>query len=154
MTQPGGNKDSLEGGAAPLILHASCVSLGARGVLILGASGRGKSSLALQLMALGARLVSDDRTALHRQGGRIMAEAPAAIRGLIEARGVGLLRAEPAGATEVVMVIDLDQEESARLPPLRRTEVLGRSLPLLHAVPEPYFPAAILQMLAHGRRAP
>jgi len=40
--------------------HASCVDFDGKGVLILGASGSGKSSLALACMSLGARLVGDD----------------------------------------------------------------------------------------------
>ncbi len=64
--------------------HASCVAYGGRGVLILGASGRGKSALALRLMALGAVLVADDRTDLCREGDSVMARAPDAIKGMIE----------------------------------------------------------------------
>ncbi|MDA3887407.1 MAG: serine kinase, partial [Allgaiera sp.] len=60
------------------ILHASCVALDGRGVLILGPSGAGKSGLALQLMALGARLVADDRTRLNPRAGRLIARAPSA----------------------------------------------------------------------------
>ena len=50
------------------IVHASCVARDGRAVLIRGASGSGKSGLALQLMALGAGLVADDRTRLWREG--------------------------------------------------------------------------------------
>ena len=51
-----------------MIVHASAVSLGGRGVLILGRSGAGKSGLALRLIALGAQLVSDDRVVLEPHG--------------------------------------------------------------------------------------
>ena len=85
-------------------LHASAVALTpAAGVLILGPSGVGKSSLALRLMALGARLVADDGVALTVQAGALIARAPAPIAGLIEARGAGILHAEAlaqAGARE------------------------------------------------------
>ena len=67
-------------------------------LLILGASGRGKSALALGLMAAGATLVADDRTHLHaRRRRQLVASAPAAIAGLIEARGIGILKAEALG---------------------------------------------------------
>ena len=133
------------------ILHASCVAHQGRAVLILGASGSGKSALALQLMALGADLVADDRTELRLVRDQIMADVPVAISGLIEARGVGILKAKPAGATPVTMVIDMNRKEHSRLPEPQSTVLLGQSLPLLAAVAAPHFPAAVLQMLAAGR---
>ena len=48
-----------------IILHASCVALAGRGLLIRGAPGSGKSTLALTLMGLGADLVGDDRIDLR-----------------------------------------------------------------------------------------
>ena len=45
----------------PDTIHASAVALGPVGLLIMGASGSGKSSLALELMARGAKLVADDQ---------------------------------------------------------------------------------------------
>ena len=51
-----------------MILHATCVAVDGRGLLILGPSGSGKSALALQLIALGAQLVADDRTRVSRRG--------------------------------------------------------------------------------------
>ena len=61
---------------AETIVHASCVTVQGRGVLITGASGSGKSALALSLMALGADLVADDRVILSLDRGRVMASAP------------------------------------------------------------------------------
>lgn len=137
--------------ARPLVLHASCVALSGRGVLILGAAGRGKSSLALQLMAYGCDLVSDDRTALAAEGGKLIAAAPSRIHGLIEARGIGILAADAIAAARLALVVDLDREETDRLPPLRRHVLLGVSLPLLHRSGSSHFPAAILQYLKAGR---
>lgn len=135
----------------PLVLHASCVALSGRGILILGSAGRGKSALALQLMAFGCDLVSDDRTALAAEGGKLIAAAPARIRGLIEARGVGILAADAIAAARLALVVDLDREETERLPPPRRHVLLGISLPLLHRIESSHFPAAILQYLKAGR---
>ncbi|PIY73077.1 MAG: serine kinase, partial [Rhodobacterales bacterium CG_4_10_14_0_8_um_filter_70_9] len=77
-------------------IHASCVAWAvagkARGLLILGASGAGKSALALELIALGAALVADDQVALRRVGEAVVAAPPPPLAGLIEARGLGLLR--------------------------------------------------------------
>lgn len=135
------------------IIHAGCVALGNRGVLILGASGTGKSALALQLMAIGCELVSDDRTALAARGDVVVAAAPLHIRGQIEARGVGILNAPARAAARLALVVDLDEAEGARLPPMRTYTLLGVELPLLHRVESPHFPAAILQYLKGGRSA-
>ncbi|RBO53922.1 hypothetical protein DSD19_06540 [Rhodovulum sp. BSW8] len=134
------------------ILHASTVVHRGRAVLIRGASGSGKSALALQLMALGATLVADDRTVLTRSPEGLVASSPKAIRGLIEARGVGLLRTETVASAPVVLAVDLDMAETDRMPPPREIEILGMSLPLLRRVDRPYFPAAILHCLIAGPR--
>ena len=138
----------------PKILHASCVAVGEKGVLITGASGSGKSSLALQLMALGARLVSDDRTVIQAQDDRLIASAPPIIAGMIEARGIGLVHAAPKGPTSLALAVDLDKVESERLPPARYQSFEAIALPCLHKVENPAWPAAILQYLKAGRVAP
>lgn len=135
------------------ILHASCVALDARGVLILGPSGAGKSALALQLMALGARLVADDRTRLSARAGRLIARAPAAIRGRIEARGIGILAADALETATVALAVDLGHTETERLPPERAFTALGVTVPLCHGPSTGHFPAAVLQYLRAGRIA-
>ncbi len=135
------------------ILHASTVALGARAVLIRGASGAGKSALALQLMAHGAALVADDRTRLWIARGEVMADAPDTIRGMIEARGVGILAAVPAGPQPVRLIVDMDKAETERLPPMRQEPLLGISLPVVRKIEAPHFPAAILLYLSSGREA-
>ncbi|WP_322866499.1 HPr kinase/phosphorylase [Aquicoccus sp. G2-2] len=136
------------------ILHASCVAFEGKGALILGPSGAGKSALALELMARGASLVADDRVVLQcGDDGEVMASAPAAIAGRIEARCVGILNAVPAGPVRLVLVVDLGQREAARLPPKRTKNLLGQTFPLLHNVASDHFAAAILQYLRAGRNA-
>jgi serine kinase of HPr protein (carbohydrate metabolism regulator) len=132
-------------------VHASCVAAGGRAVLILGASGAGKSALALELMALGARLVADDRTILSLEDEGLVARAPEPIRGRIEARFVGILRAEALASAPLALAVDLDRAETERLPPHRRARFLDREVPLLRRVDRPYFPAAILTHLISGR---
>ncbi len=135
-------------------LHASAVAFAGRGVLILGPSGSGKSSLALDLMGLGADLVADDAVLVAADAdGHPAMRAPDAIRGLIEARGVGLLRAEVLDEARVALVVDLGRLETERLPPERTTVLLSVELPLLHKVESRCFPVAIRQYLAHGRSA-
>lgn len=131
-------------------VHATCVALSGRGALILGSSGAGKSALGLNLMALGAQLVSDDRVILTVHEG-VIASAPQAISGLIEARGVGILRAEPIADAAIVVVIDLDVLEVDRLPPLRYISILGHDIPLQHRIDGVHFASAIIQYLRGGR---
>lgn len=147
--------------SSTLLLHATTVALepgrgmGPGGaVVITGAPGSGKSRLALELMAGGARLVADDRTELRAEGGRLLARAPEAIRGLVEARGVGLLRAEALAEAEVVALADLDREEAERLPPVREEILLGVPLPVLHKPATGGFAPALLQYLKAGRIDP
>lgn len=137
---------------AQTTLHADCVAVDGRGLLVLGASGSGKSGLALNLMALGATLVADDRVILSRQNDSLMASAPASISGLIEARGIGLLNAATGGPVQVALVVDLDQTESDRMPPSREIDILGKTLTLLFKVDAPHFPAALVQYLKAGRQ--
>ncbi len=131
-------------------IHATTVAVQGRGVVIVGAAGSGKSSLALQLMALGALLVSDDRTVLHNDGDQIIADAPDALRGLIEARGVGILKATAAEAVTVALVVDLDQSETQRLPQPHQHVLLGVAIPCLHKCDTAAWPAAIMQYLRIG----
>lgn len=135
------------------ILHASCVAVEGRGLLILGPSGSGKSSLALRLLSLGAGLVADDRTQIATAQGRLIARCPPALEGLIEARGVGLLRAATVPEVPVTLVADLGQPEDQRLPPVRKITILGCELDLVLHPQNDHFPDALLLYLRHGRQA-
>lgn len=135
-----------------LTLHATCVAVEGRGVLIIGPSGSGKSELALALMAHGARLVADDRVTLSLREGALRATCPAAIRGMIEARGLGLLEADPLEEAEVTVVVDLGEPETERLPPRREVTYLGRTVALVRGGKGPHFPAALLHYVRAGRR--
>lgn len=136
----------------PVIIHASCIALNGRAALIKGASGTGKSGLALELLAYGATLVSDDRTCLWQQDGAVLAEAPTTIRGKIEARFVGILNAATeAKPCPLSLIIDLDETETNRLPPRRNTFCIGHSIPLVRGVKDRHFAAAIIQTLKAGR---
>ena len=134
-----------------IILHATAVAFEGRALLITGASGSGKSTLALQLIASGCALVADDRVVLRRVGPDLLASCPDPLRGLIEARGIGLLRADPCETARVVAVVDLDQQETERLPSFRDTKILEIALPYLAKTDMTDFPAAILQYLKGGR---
>ena len=138
---------------ATLTLHASAVCANDTGLLIRGAAGSGKSGLALQMIALGATLVADDRVIVTRTQNRLLLSCPDSIRGLIEARGVGLLKAYPVDTAPLSAVVDLDRIETDRLPPWREAEFLGLPVPLFHNCASTSFPAALMQYLTGGRHA-
>jgi serine kinase of HPr protein (carbohydrate metabolism regulator) len=118
------------------LVHATCVAVDGRGVLLRGASGSGKSDLALRLIERGAVLVADDQIRLSESGGRILAEPPETIAGRIEVRGVGILALPHMRAAPVELVIDLVAAASVeRLPPPRTCDLLGRPVPLLALAP-------------------
>ncbi len=59
-----------------------------------------------------------------------MVSAPAAIAGLIEVRGVGILQVEPLAEAALAMCVDLTPlAEVERLPKIRCENVLGLSVP-------------------------
>jgi serine kinase of HPr protein (carbohydrate metabolism regulator) len=96
-------------------VHATCVAIGGRGVLIRGRSGSGKSDLALRLIDRGARLVSDDYSILSASEGHAYARAPETIAGKLEVRGVGIVALEPVSDVPVCLIADLDRVPE-RLP--------------------------------------
>lgn len=134
-------------------LHATAVSFEGKGVLIRGASGAGKSALALELMALGFGLIADDRSVVTRKGDALWLSRPASLPAMIEARGVGLLNADLVAPAKLALVVDLDTPETERLPPLRQTSLLGISAALQNRVDARHFPFAILHYLMAGRGA-
>lgn len=131
-------------------LHASAVSLDGRGTLIIGPSGSGKSSLALELMAFGCTLVADDQVMVDRRVGGLWLSAPDVIANMIEARGVGLIRAN-ADPARAALVVDLGTTETERLPKAHTKVIEGATLPLLRKVESPSFAAMVLAYLRGGR---
>lgn len=137
-------------GASPVTIHASAVAVGGRAALILGPSGAGKSGLVLQVMARGGKLVADDRVALRRDGeGRLLASAPAMLSGMVEARGIGLLRAEALPECEVVLAVDLGRAPGARMPHSADITYLGSPLRLISGREVPNLDV-IVTLFLHG----
>lgn len=133
-----------EGGVA----HASAVRIGAAAVLIAGPSGSGKSSLCLELMAFGARLIADDRTQLVPGTDAVWAEAPPTLPHAIEARGVGLIPVALAPRAPVRLVVDMGAYETERLPPERNTSLCGHNVTLLRRSESTHFASAVLLFVA------
>ena len=136
-----------------MLMHASCVAVSGRGLLILGPAGSGKSALAMQMMALGADLVADDQTEITLIGAQVVARCPPGLHGLIEARGVGILRAKAVAEAEIALVADLSQPEPDRLPPRRKLTLLGKDLDLVLGRGNPHLPAFVLCYLNGSRQA-
>ena len=110
------------------LIHASCVAIGGRAVLIGGRSGTGKSDLALRLIDRGAKLVSDDYTELRHAGERVLARAPETISGKIEVRGLGILDLPPVADVPVCLYVDLD-EAPERMPEPTTVWLAGEEIP-------------------------
>jgi HPr kinase/phosphorylase len=138
------------------VIHASAVAFGPAGaVLIEGPSGSGKSALALALIGAGADLVADDRTVIFAQGGVLYARAPAAIAGLVEVRGLGVIRLAARRLARVRLVLALGAEAPPRLPPAATCRRLGCELPFLAAAarPGPALALGLARQITSGRAA-
>lgn len=123
-------------------VHASCVAIGSHGVLLLGKTGSGKSDLALRLIEQGAVLVADDRTILFVENGMLKARAPSTITGLLEVRGVGIVKFRCRKTVGVALAVRLGRE-GARLP-----------IPRLFLPPQPLKPKyPVAEILLNARYA-
>ncbi|WP_232830584.1 HPr kinase/phosphorylase [Oceanicella sp. SM1341] len=134
------------------LTQASCVAVGMRGLLVTGAPGAGKSLLCLRMIALGARLVADDGVILRRAGSRLIAVAPAAIAGRIEARGIGLVQMPRVRDIPLELHVDLDEPEPDRLPPPRFRSLLDVELRSLRGRGHPDLAATLTAALRPGAR--
>jgi HPr kinase/phosphorylase len=98
-------------------LHGSAAARQGAGVLLLGPPGAGKSELVLRLLDCGFDLVADDQVVV--EGG--MAGAPNTLAGLLEVRGLGLIRL-PHVTARLVLAVRMGAAtrlpEPARLPDL------------------------------------
>lgn len=135
-----------------MILHAGLVSTyvaGAwRGVLIEGASGTGKSDLALRLLDQGFRLVADDRVLLWACDGALYGRSPDSLANLIEVRGLGIC-AEPALPFSRI-VLAARCEPAERLPDPAFGVYVGLSVPVVSIHPlEASAPAKLRRALQH-----
>jgi serine kinase of HPr protein (carbohydrate metabolism regulator) len=102
-------------------VHATAIVLGEDGIVIFGASGAGKSSLALALIETAppgtfARLVGDDRVRLVAAGDRLLVGRHPDIQGRIERRGQGIMRLAFEPAAVVRLVVELGVAETPRFP--------------------------------------
>jgi HPr kinase/phosphorylase len=140
----------------PPTIHASALLFGHRGILIRGPSGSGKSRLALSLLqATGAglaRLVGDDRIHLEAVHGRLLMRPATALKGLIEIRGLGIVRVPHEPMAVAHLVVDLEAADAARLPEPAVMEivVLGVGLARLPVAPGADPLPLLLGLLSQG----
>jgi len=134
--------------------HGTAVSRNGNAVLILGGSGAGKSSLAIQLLAYGADLVADDALELDVVGGDLVLSCPASIKGMIEARGVGLLSVNSVEKAKLAIVVDLDKTAEARLPEPKTFLYSTVKVPLIYGKGHPDLAAVIWCRLGGGQILP
>lgn len=128
--------------AAPLVMQASAVAINGRALLIEGPPGSGKSSLVLALIDRGAQLIGDDAVTLCRADDCVIAGPPPHIAGMLEVRGVGLIRLPVGQSVPVALILTLGSDLGERLPealPSRMIE--GISVPALAFDPGTIAPA-------------
>jgi len=107
-------------------IHGSCVAINGQGVLLLGESGVGKSDFALRLLDRGAKLVSDDRVELKVKDNFIIATAPKRIKGLIELRGIGIVKVDTIDEATLKLVIKLvARQDIERMPEATYYNIMG-----------------------------
>lgn len=131
-------------GASELV-HGTAIALrkGAawRAALIRGASGTGKSDLALRCLAtpssglLSAEiaLIADDQVRVDRRAASLEVSCPPQLRGKLEVRGIGIIEVDSVDVAVLDLIVDLAPRiDVPRLPdPPLRCMLQGLSLPRL-----------------------
>jgi HPr kinase/phosphorylase len=105
-------------------MHGSCAAREGAGVLLLGPPGAGKSDMVLRLLDYGFVLVADDRVDIEDG----IARPPAGLAGLLEVRGLGILRLPHDTSVRLRLAVNLCSG-GARLPEPARHE--GLDLPMI-----------------------
>jgi serine kinase of HPr protein (carbohydrate metabolism regulator) len=126
----------VSAGPARIAHQASCVALNGRGLLIEGAPGSGKSSLALALIDRGAVLVGDDGVLLELRGDRVLASPHPNIAGKLEVRNLGLLDFPVARDVPVALVVRLDPAAPRFIEEAQEAILAGMPLPLIRLWPD------------------
>ena len=134
------------------LIHATCVAVHGMAVLLVGPSGSGKSDLALRLIDGGGLLVADDQVQITAQDDVLLATPPPTVAGLIEVRGVGLMRVAHAGRSPVGVAFELDARPPERLPVGDTLTLEGHKIPLFRLDPFQASAAARVRVTVAGLR--
>ncbi len=101
-------------------MHGSCVCKGDYAVLLVGPPGTGKSDLVLRLLTRGFELVADDQVDIADG----IASCPAELAGMLEVRGLGIVRLPYRTKASVRLIVELG-DSTERMPmPARHAELL------------------------------
>ncbi|HEX3863056.1 MAG TPA: HPr kinase/phosphatase C-terminal domain-containing protein [Stellaceae bacterium] len=120
----------------PMLIYATAIALDGHAVLLRGFSGTGKSDLGLRLIDAGGRLVADDQCEIHPRDGTLMVRAPLALAGLIEVRGLGIVRLDAMPEAPLALIADLVPSNLIERMPMRRSErILGVTVPVTAIAP-------------------
>lgn len=139
------------------IVHGTAIAFGSHGVLLRGRSGSGKSDLALRCIGAAHTLpvqatgeivlIGDDQLLAEAAGDGVLLRPPPTIAGLMEVRGIGIVRMPHCGPVRLALVVDLvARGDVERLPPARQiTQVAGINVPLARL--DPFEASAPLKVL-------
>ena len=81
----------MESNIQPESYHGVFVSIANKGILIIGAPGIGKSSLALELLYQGHQLIADDSVDVVAIDGQLIGRCPPLLEKVIYSRELGLI---------------------------------------------------------------
>jgi serine kinase of HPr protein (carbohydrate metabolism regulator) len=131
--------------ATEIVVHGTAVAVGGRAALLRGASGSGKSDLALRALATPAsravaasfELVADDQVVIRATEHGLTVSPPDRLQGLIEVRGLGIFTVPHRSEAHLSLLVDLvGPNQVERLPdPWPAECLLGVSLPVLRLAP-------------------
>lgn len=137
------------------LIHATAIAIGTKAVLIQGPSGAGKSDLALRCLAvtpsplipIPAHLIADDQVETEHNDNGIWVSAPEPIMGLMEVRGLGIIKLKPILTARLALIVNLLPANQApeRLPDPQSTTMLGYDIPTLAL--QPFEPSAPIKLL-------
>ncbi|BDI60544.1 HPr kinase/phosphorylase [Qipengyuania nanhaisediminis] len=134
----------MSGDAEPLenvMAGASAVAIDGRALMIIGASGSGKSSLALALIHRGADLIGDDALTLSRDGAHVIVSPPPNISGKLEIHGIGIAEMPLGAPAPLSLVLDLDGPVTRLPQPGAVRTICGIDIPWLGFDPGSIAPA-------------